>query len=164
MSSQELGELIRMPKYGKTLHRLIHQFPRLQVCGKSVGELRGKYGHTGQHPVRNCWACTACIATSDAFCALMFMCCTVAPTTWRRMCSLLSAARRCMGAHNLNCNIRTCSLFATSTHCMLMLLPVPSLHLAHINAHAFAHSLSPLLPFFAACGTRSAHYALPPEV
>eukprot|EP00955_Chlamydomonas_euryale_P018581 198265-Chlamydomonas_euryale.AAC.1 len=31
MSSQELGELIRMPKYGKTLHRLIHQFPRVQL-------------------------------------------------------------------------------------------------------------------------------------
>ena len=28
MSSQELGELIRMPKYGKTLHKLIHQFPK----------------------------------------------------------------------------------------------------------------------------------------
>ena len=32
MSSQELGELIRMPKYGKTLHRLIHQFPKLQLA------------------------------------------------------------------------------------------------------------------------------------
>lgn len=31
MSSQELGELIRMPKYGKTLHRLIHQFPKVQL-------------------------------------------------------------------------------------------------------------------------------------
>ena len=28
MSSQELGELVRMPKHGKTLHRLIHQFPK----------------------------------------------------------------------------------------------------------------------------------------
>lgn len=32
MSSQELGELIRMPKYGKTLHRLVHQFPRLALA------------------------------------------------------------------------------------------------------------------------------------
>eukprot|EP00798_Chlamydomonas_sp_ICE-L_P019205 gene19205-25823_t len=32
MSSQELGELIRMPKYGKTLHKLIHQFPKLQLA------------------------------------------------------------------------------------------------------------------------------------
>jgi pre-mRNA-splicing helicase BRR2 len=28
LSSQELGEAIRMPKMGKTLHKLIHQFPR----------------------------------------------------------------------------------------------------------------------------------------
>ena len=31
MSSQEIGELIRFPKMGKTLHRLIHQFPRLEL-------------------------------------------------------------------------------------------------------------------------------------
>lgn len=28
LSSQELGELIRAPKMGKSLHKLIHQFPR----------------------------------------------------------------------------------------------------------------------------------------
>lgn len=32
MSSQELGELIRAPKHGKTLHRLVHQFPRLSLA------------------------------------------------------------------------------------------------------------------------------------
>ena len=31
LSSQEIGELIRFPKMGKTLHRLIHQFPRLEL-------------------------------------------------------------------------------------------------------------------------------------
>ncbi|GBF99112.1 U5 small nuclear ribonucleoprotein 200 kDa helicase-like, partial [Raphidocelis subcapitata] len=31
LSSQELGELIRMPKYGKSLHKLVHQFPRLEL-------------------------------------------------------------------------------------------------------------------------------------
>lgn len=28
LPSQELGELIRMPKMGKTLYTIIHQFPR----------------------------------------------------------------------------------------------------------------------------------------
>lgn len=28
LTSQELGELIRVPKMGKSLHKLIHQFPR----------------------------------------------------------------------------------------------------------------------------------------
>ena len=32
LSSQELGELIRFPKLGKTLHKLIHQFPRLELA------------------------------------------------------------------------------------------------------------------------------------
>ena len=32
LSSQELGELIRAPKYGKTLHRYIHQFPRVELA------------------------------------------------------------------------------------------------------------------------------------
>jgi pre-mRNA-splicing helicase BRR2 len=31
LSSQELGELIRMPKYGKALHKLVHQLPRLEL-------------------------------------------------------------------------------------------------------------------------------------
>lgn len=31
MSSQELGELIRMPKMGKPLHKLVHQFPKLEL-------------------------------------------------------------------------------------------------------------------------------------
>ena len=31
LSSQEIGELIRFPKMGKTLHRLVHQFPRLEL-------------------------------------------------------------------------------------------------------------------------------------
>ena len=31
LSSQEIGELIRVPKMGKPLHKLIHQFPRLEL-------------------------------------------------------------------------------------------------------------------------------------
>mmetsp|Transcript_28044 Transcript_28044/g.66662 ORF Transcript_28044/g.66662 Transcript_28044/m.66662 type:complete len:2150 (+) Transcript_28044:160-6609(+) len=32
MSPQEIGELIRYPKMGKTIHRLIHQFPKLELA------------------------------------------------------------------------------------------------------------------------------------
>jgi pre-mRNA-splicing helicase BRR2 len=32
LSSQDIGELIRFPKMGKTLHRFIHQFPRLELA------------------------------------------------------------------------------------------------------------------------------------
>ncbi len=32
LSSQEVGELVRLPKMGRTLHRLIHQFPRLELA------------------------------------------------------------------------------------------------------------------------------------
>jgi pre-mRNA-splicing helicase BRR2 len=31
LSSQEIGELIRLPKMGKTLHKFIHQFPKLNL-------------------------------------------------------------------------------------------------------------------------------------
>ena len=31
LSSQEVGELIRLPKFGKALHRFIHQVPRLEL-------------------------------------------------------------------------------------------------------------------------------------
>ena len=31
LNSQEIGELIRFPKMGKTVHRLVHQFPRLEL-------------------------------------------------------------------------------------------------------------------------------------
>ena len=31
LSSQELGELIRLPKLGRTLHKMVHQFPRLEL-------------------------------------------------------------------------------------------------------------------------------------
>lgn len=31
MSPQEIGELIRYPKMGKNIHRLIHQFPKLEL-------------------------------------------------------------------------------------------------------------------------------------
>ena len=31
LSSQELGELLRIPKMGKALHKLVHQFPRLEL-------------------------------------------------------------------------------------------------------------------------------------
>ena len=29
---QELGELIRLPKMGKMVHRFVHQFPRLELA------------------------------------------------------------------------------------------------------------------------------------
>ncbi|KAH0666757.1 hypothetical protein KY290_028930 [Solanum tuberosum] len=32
LSSQELGELIRFPKQGRTLHKFIHQFPKLNFA------------------------------------------------------------------------------------------------------------------------------------
>lgn len=32
MSPQEIGELIRFPKMGKTIHRLVHQFPKLELA------------------------------------------------------------------------------------------------------------------------------------
>ena len=32
LSAQELGELIRVPKLGKSLHRFVHQFPRLELA------------------------------------------------------------------------------------------------------------------------------------
>lgn len=32
LSAQELGELIRVPKLGKTLHRFVHQFPKLDLA------------------------------------------------------------------------------------------------------------------------------------
>lgn len=32
LSSQDIGELIRFPKMGKALHKLIHQFPRLELA------------------------------------------------------------------------------------------------------------------------------------
>eukprot|EP00210_Caulerpa_lentillifera_P005576 g5333.t1 len=34
LSSQELGELIRQPRMGKMLHRLIHQFPRIELAAQ----------------------------------------------------------------------------------------------------------------------------------
>ncbi|KAL6751574.1 RNA helicase, activating signal cointegrator 1 [Haematococcus lacustris] len=41
MSSQELGELVRMPKHGKQLHKLVHQFPRLQLAAQVQPVTRG---------------------------------------------------------------------------------------------------------------------------
>jgi pre-mRNA-splicing helicase BRR2 len=32
LSSQEIGELLRIPKMGKPLHKIIHQFPRLELA------------------------------------------------------------------------------------------------------------------------------------
>ena len=32
LSSQEIGELLRLPKMGKTIHKLVHQFPRLELA------------------------------------------------------------------------------------------------------------------------------------
>ena len=34
LSAQELGELIRVPKLGRTLHRYVHQFPRLELAAQ----------------------------------------------------------------------------------------------------------------------------------
>ncbi len=38
---QELGELIHMPKYGKLLHKFVHQFPRLQLSASIQPVTRG---------------------------------------------------------------------------------------------------------------------------
>ena len=32
LGAQELGELIRLPKMGKMVHRFVHQFPRLELA------------------------------------------------------------------------------------------------------------------------------------
>ncbi|KAI5074534.1 hypothetical protein GOP47_0010495 [Adiantum capillus-veneris] len=34
LSSQEIGELVRAPKMGKPLHKLIHQFPKLELAAR----------------------------------------------------------------------------------------------------------------------------------
>ena len=34
LSSQEIGELIKAPKIGKQLHRMIHEFPRLELAAQ----------------------------------------------------------------------------------------------------------------------------------
>lgn len=31
MSPTEIGEILKFPKIGKTLHKLIHQFPKLEL-------------------------------------------------------------------------------------------------------------------------------------
>lgn len=31
LSANEIGELIRMPKMGKTVHRFVHLFPKLEL-------------------------------------------------------------------------------------------------------------------------------------
>lgn len=31
LSPEDLGELIKLPKFGKTLHKLVHQFPKLEL-------------------------------------------------------------------------------------------------------------------------------------
>lgn len=31
LTSQEIGELLQLPKMGKTVHKLVHQFPRLEL-------------------------------------------------------------------------------------------------------------------------------------
>ena len=32
LNHNEIGELIRMPKMGKTIHKYVHQFPRLELA------------------------------------------------------------------------------------------------------------------------------------
>ena len=34
LSAQELGELIRVPKLGRSLHKYVHQFPRLELAAQ----------------------------------------------------------------------------------------------------------------------------------
>lgn len=34
LSSQDIGELLRLPKMGKSVHRLIHQFPRYELAAQ----------------------------------------------------------------------------------------------------------------------------------
>ena len=31
LNHNEIGELIKMPKFGKTIHKYIHQFPKLEL-------------------------------------------------------------------------------------------------------------------------------------
>ena len=38
LSSQEIGELIKAPKIGKQLHRMIHEFPRLELAAQARAE------------------------------------------------------------------------------------------------------------------------------
>ncbi len=39
LSSQEIGELIKAPKIGKQLHRMIHEFPRLELAAQARARL-----------------------------------------------------------------------------------------------------------------------------
>jgi pre-mRNA-splicing helicase BRR2 len=31
MSAQQIGEIVKFPKMGKIIHKLVHQFPRLEL-------------------------------------------------------------------------------------------------------------------------------------
>lgn len=37
----DLGELVKMPRMGKTLHRLVHQFPRVELAASVQPITRG---------------------------------------------------------------------------------------------------------------------------
>ncbi len=39
LSSQEIGELIKAPKIGKQLHRMIHEFPRLELAAQVCADM-----------------------------------------------------------------------------------------------------------------------------
>ena len=50
LGAQELGELIRLPKMGKMVHRFVHQFPRLEL-----GRARAAHhAHRAQGPLPPC--------------------------------------------------------------------------------------------------------------
>lgn len=63
LSSQELGELIRLPKMGKLLHKLVHQFPRLELAAsvqpitRSVIKIDLTITPDFQWEVRRCLLC-----------------------------------------------------------------------------------------------------------
>ena len=38
LNSAELGELVRFPKMGKTIHKLVHQFPKLELSARCIPE------------------------------------------------------------------------------------------------------------------------------
>lgn len=31
MSAQQIGEIVKFPKIGKSIHKLVHQFPKLEL-------------------------------------------------------------------------------------------------------------------------------------
>lgn len=41
LKAADLGELVKLPRMGKTLHRLVHQFPRVELAASVQPITRG---------------------------------------------------------------------------------------------------------------------------